>query len=558
MVIDSLLYELGIETDSKSFKNATSALADLRDKSLALFTTVTSVATAFTGWATFVNHGTRETVNLAKAVGVSTETLQAFGGAVSAAGFNIDNVADLIEEMNNKLGESGASKEEITAVKDSLKMLGLEYKNIKELSPEEQFKKIADAALKLEDAQRASSAMDILMGGEASKMFGYLRRSGKSLDDIIQGFREISFETKESQAGAVEYTNAIGGIKKMFDSLGRFVAGEFGRKVAPVLKEFKEDILKNKDAIIETSKVVLSGITAFIQGLGRAISFIVSKISAVINALGGFRRLAKIIGITALIAAAAKVVETIKLIGIALSGAAGSAGALTLVASFVKVLSLVTAIYLLLESIITWTEGGKSVVGDIIGVDFETWKQQFADIMSWGAETWGQVFFQLLGEAKAQLAEIGNSLLQTAIQFKDYLVQAGQNFIQTILNGMNAIWNAFIAIAKNFIQTIINGIGGMLSSFGGKVKGALSGAAKFLGLGGEQTPQQQSMVRAMQMQPNFNADNKTSIPVTVNNQVQPQTQISVMIDGKNIPATKQETTTLATRTKVNQSQVRSV
>ena len=133
--------------------------------------------------AGIMNKMQAETENMSSALGASISTVEAVASGISGIGLNAENVTDLYEEMNNKLGES-AGIEEITAVTESLGILGLQFEQIKKLSPDEQFRAITNAALKMEDATQAAAAADILMGGEANKIISTLRMQGKTIEDI--------------------------------------------------------------------------------------------------------------------------------------------------------------------------------------------------------------------------------------------------------------------------------------------------------------------------------------------------------------------------------------
>ncbi|MGR3468504.1 MAG: hypothetical protein ACU0CI_11575 [Shimia sp.] len=134
--------------------------------------TVAGTASAVLG--TLANQRTREMQALAASVGQNVDTMEALAVAGKALGFNYDNIVDLAEEMHNKLGEF-AGLGEMNSAKEALEMIGLEFKDLKKLKPEDQFEKIVDAIAGMEDAQKASSAADMLFGGEASKFFGDLR-----------------------------------------------------------------------------------------------------------------------------------------------------------------------------------------------------------------------------------------------------------------------------------------------------------------------------------------------------------------------------------------------
>lgn len=198
--------------------------------------------------AGMMNQQQQEVENLTKAVNANITTVEAVSSAISSAGLNVDNVIDLYEEMNNKLGES-AGLEEITAVSESLAVLGLRFTDIKKLAPEEQFKKITDAALKMKDASKAQAAMDMLMGGEANKVVGILRQQGKSMDDIINNYDRLSFRTERSRQGARDMARQQSILGKVVGSLGKEISGLVGVHMAPLIDKFNQFLIANKQII---------------------------------------------------------------------------------------------------------------------------------------------------------------------------------------------------------------------------------------------------------------------------------------------------------------------
>ena len=93
---------------------------------------IASISAASVVAASLINKQESEWVKMNKAVGANVETSEALAAAIASAGLESDTVIDLFEEMNNKLGES-AGLEEITAVTESLGILGLKFKDIKKL-----------------------------------------------------------------------------------------------------------------------------------------------------------------------------------------------------------------------------------------------------------------------------------------------------------------------------------------------------------------------------------------------------------------------------------------
>lgn len=195
-----------------------------------------------------INQQQQEFENLSKAVNANVQTVEAVANAISTSGLNAENVIDLYEEMNNKLGES-AGLEEITAVSESLAILGLRFTDIKKLAPEEQFKAITNAALKMEDATKAQAAADMLMGGEANKVIGILRQQGKSIEDVIGNYEMLSFRTEKSRQGARNMAREQTKSMKLFKSMGQEISGLAGQHLAPLIAKMNDFLIANKEII---------------------------------------------------------------------------------------------------------------------------------------------------------------------------------------------------------------------------------------------------------------------------------------------------------------------
>lgn len=228
------------------------------------------VAGAFWGMDA-VSKGVAEQTALAQSVGVSSKALSAWAGMAKGMGFEADNVADLVEEMNNKIGESKGLGEVTTPVKEGLQMLGLEFDKIANMNPEEQFRAIAEAAISQKDAQVAASAMDMISGGEGNKLISLWRvmskESGKAFQDLEAEYRKLNLQTDAGRSGNVEWANTS---KKLFTMLGsgvQEIAGIIGSQLAPVAKEVMGWLVDNFDGIRSAARDFASTLPSKLKSL---------------------------------------------------------------------------------------------------------------------------------------------------------------------------------------------------------------------------------------------------------------------------------------------------
>ncbi|WP_419779814.1 hypothetical protein [Maridesulfovibrio sp.] len=247
---------------------------------------------------TMTNQVTGEQVKLARALGVSAEGFQAWGGIAKEAGFEVDTVGDLIEEMNNKLGES-AGLEEITPVKESLQMLGLSFQELQNLAPEEQFKAIAKAIKAMPDQQAAVSAADILMGGEANKFFGYLRSRKEGVDEILAQQKRLNVLSEEGRKGAADYNTAFSQMTTVVGSVAAEVSGLIGGALAPLVTEYAPKIAdyvrSHKADLMGVGDTVRDMIPA-VMDFGKGLYKVGSMVAGFISAVGGVEGVAVMVG----------------------------------------------------------------------------------------------------------------------------------------------------------------------------------------------------------------------------------------------------------------------
>jgi hypothetical protein len=382
---------LGWDVDSSGLDDAREQVADFKDRvkdlgdilkkaalGMAAFVTGTIAFTAIESKAV------RETVNLAKAVGLSTDALEAWGSVAGGIGLEMDNVIDLAEEMNNKIGEMEALGELIT-LQEGLQLLGLEYENIRNLAPEKQFEMILSTAKELANEQQAVSAVDMIFGGEANKILGHLRSYDESLGDILDRYKELNLQTDESREGAISFAESWAGLMTMFGSLRKTLAGFLGEALTPLLDEVKELVVANKDLIRtklkEWAQTIANTFRAIVTQGRRAIG----TLNRVIKAFGGWKNAAKALGIAfvglklgALIGSFMTMIAAAGGLSAVMGGLTARGGALNLLLKNFGIGLAVIAALLVAEDLYFYFTGGESAIGDA-AVALEKFLNQLRD-----------------------------------------------------------------------------------------------------------------------------------------------------------------------------------
>ena len=233
---------------------------------------------------TYTNKLTAEQANLAAAVGLTRKEMAIWSGILEQAGLSGDNVVDMVEELNNKFGESKGLYEQTTAVRESMEILRLDFEKLKRLKPDQQFKEIIRAAQEI-GGQRAMSAADMLMGGEASKIIGFLNSLNMPLAQLMSRFDRLYVGSQEGLEGAKAFGRAWTDLTFSLGQALQELTGIIGKELAPEMKGWAERMAAafrdNRDQITEFSSTIGSTLAQ----LGTGLAELASNLPTIVQAM---------------------------------------------------------------------------------------------------------------------------------------------------------------------------------------------------------------------------------------------------------------------------------
>lgn len=230
----------------------------------------TTVGALLTG-ITMTNRLTAEQANLARAVQISAKDMAAWSSIVQQAGFDSEAFNSLIEELNNKFGESKGLAEQTTAVQEAMQILRLDFEKIKRLKPDQQFLAIIKAAQQL-GGQEAVSAADILLGGEANRIVGYFNSLGVPVERLFNEVRDLQIISEGGIEGARKFNVAWLQLSSTLGQAFSEVSGLIGEELAPQMRQWSKDLADwfktNRDDIGSFSKDLGTTLKRLGVGLG--------------------------------------------------------------------------------------------------------------------------------------------------------------------------------------------------------------------------------------------------------------------------------------------------
>lgn len=248
---------------------------------------------------------------LAESVGANVKEIEYLSAAIAPLGMDFEKAVDLQEEFVNKWGESRAlvnkgladgmelkeaTDEAVGGMKDAYAMLGLDLAESIKKPADVAAKEFYDAILKHGNNAEAQSAADIMLGGDANKIFGHLRKEGfKTMDGLNERFGALDSRTDESRANLEKFASSMNFIKFATSSLSKEFAGLLGGALQPVVEKAQEWMKANKQLVGVKLKEWADNIAKSIQWVINNFEQIVFWTKTIAVAVGVFMGLAAVI-----------------------------------------------------------------------------------------------------------------------------------------------------------------------------------------------------------------------------------------------------------------------
>lgn len=178
---------------------------------------------------------------------IATERLTVFQIAAKNTGIEVDTANKLLQESQKRLGEASTGQ---GAAAKTLESLGLKYKDLKDLSPDELFIKYGDAIAKLGTRQEQAAATATLFGKAGVESLGFILQGREALDEA-SGFVD-KFGLALSRVDIAQIEAAGDSV----ENLGHIAQGA-GQRIAVGLSPF---VLAFTESIAEAT-----GSTTFLQ-----------------------------------------------------------------------------------------------------------------------------------------------------------------------------------------------------------------------------------------------------------------------------------------------------
>ena len=193
-----------------------------------------------------------ELQRLSDIAGVSVEDFQSLSKAGVQFGIDGDDMADVLRELQLRLGEAAAAGSGPAV--EAMELLGLSWDDLEGKSPREQLILIAEALLGVEDQSQRLFIAEELLGGSFERLQPIILGGDKALRAFIQAEKDATVATDEQVESLVEARRALTEFLGDAETLGIRVLGALAGSMLSVEDRaisLGEELGVNEDLIRE-------------------------------------------------------------------------------------------------------------------------------------------------------------------------------------------------------------------------------------------------------------------------------------------------------------------
>ncbi|HUS46906.1 MAG TPA: hypothetical protein VM098_02215, partial [Phycisphaerae bacterium] len=235
--------------------------------------------------------------------GFSVETLSELGFAADLSGASMEDLEKSIRRMQATIVDAAQG---LSTATDALATLGLKVEDLAGLSPEQQFKLIADRLAKIEDPTlKAATAME-LFGRSGTMLLPMLSGGAAGIEELQQQARRLGLTISTEDAKAAErFTDTLSIMWKVLKQ-GVFIVGsalvpilsQLAQQVTKVAVSAAEWIKRNKELIVTILQVAVGVVAAGLAlvTLGYAITGLAKVMAILATVVAGVGTVLKLLG----------------------------------------------------------------------------------------------------------------------------------------------------------------------------------------------------------------------------------------------------------------------
>lgn len=424
MQVEKLLAYFGVDVDDGSVKQALKTFSLIEGEAKNMTEKIQGAFAAITGGAIALMiykyaEAADETNKLARRIGATAEELQEYDYVAQRSGVTTDLMRNSLEKLQGKVSDAANGNKDMTA---TLKELGIEARAFAAMPLGDQMEAIAKGFQGLKsDGDRTRLAMK-LFEEEGRGMVTVFEGGAEAIAKMRDEARGFGLYSSEDAAVAEEFNDRLLDAKMSLGAIQKLVSIELLPSITEMLVAFRDFFLENKEWIKSGIVVAFKSLTLAVKAAAAALTLLaLNRVGAGIifatKAIRGMTVAMATARATALSLAASQVV-----MAFAIPAAIGAA---------------IAAVILIVEDVISYFSGDKSVTGLIVEEWGKAWS--YAD----------EVVSDSVKSMKASLSKFFSNLIP----------------IQSIENAWTAVKDASLRIWQQMIQDMKSALTSVLPDF---------------------------------------------------------------------------------------------
>lgn len=177
---------------------------------------------------------------IAKRMGMSAEMVHKLGYAAKLSGSNIEQLQAILTRLNRRIGEAMDPRTgAMSSAAQGFAQLGLNAKDLKDLSPEEQLFAMADAFVATGAGAEGFAALMKVLDTEVREMMPLFKTGSEGIKNMMDEIQSPTQQTVDelvrmndmftqiSETGLAKFALAVGKAFEKFSDLGMFLGEQF-------------------------------------------------------------------------------------------------------------------------------------------------------------------------------------------------------------------------------------------------------------------------------------------------------------------------------------------
>lgn len=447
-------YSVKAVVDKASFESGRQELAKLEQSGKRLVAGFTAVGAALMGAAKIAGNVAQSELKAARSIGVSTDALSKWKTAANIAGASANGLIGAMAGIENKMQHLKTGTVDMSLAKN-LGLMGIGYGDFADMDAEDRMKAVFSRADSMDEQKLAATLVGDILGQAGREYYDSLKLSGKTLEQQLKEAQSLNFMTEKNRKEAAIFAGEFNAVKEAGKSIAQLIGSDIAAQLTPLARKIKTYLMTNRDAIRRGITGLAKGVGSVFNAIAGAAGKVAPFVEKLIDKFGGLDKVIIKLGVG---------FGAMKLMKFA-GGLKSMISGLNLLKLALGGLSrglMAGGLFLVLEDLMVYFMGGKSLIGEILPKIKEFSKNLGID---------DKLTAAMENFKKAIASEAFQNAMKNLGEFLKFLggniVQAAVDQIKSLAEALNALfsgdWKDFFESAGDGVMATGDFLGSLLS-----------------------------------------------------------------------------------------------